>query len=127
MASSKSIKQITSNQWTVPQLSIIIIYNSTWPMFVINRITLTMEYSKSGRRLKLCGTMHFVLLGYCAIRTFCIVQFLYKCAFAIFARTYQFGYIKVFYVVYCCYFALVLAYSRYVNIAKSSATRIELS
>ena len=41
------------------------------------------------------------------------------------SRIYQFGYIKVFYVVYCCYFALVLAYSRYVNIAKSRAARID--
>jgi len=69
-------------QWTVPQLSIMIIYNSTWSilmqwiwvelsgdkltfytqkkayfLFVINLITPTMKYNKSGRRLKMCGTM----------------------------------------------------------------------
>ena len=76
----------TLEQWTVPQLSIMIIYNSTWSilmqwirdilsgdnltwytqekayfLFVINLITRTMDFSKCGRKLKMCGTMHYRL------------------------------------------------------------------
>ena len=71
-------------EWTVPQLSIMIICNSTWSiliqwirdilsgdnltqciqqkayfLFVINLITRTMDVSKCGQRLKIYGTMHY--------------------------------------------------------------------
>ena len=70
-------------QWTVPQLSIIIIYNYTWSiliqwvrdillgddlvytidayfLIVINLITRTMDFSKCEQKLKMCGTMHML-------------------------------------------------------------------
>ena len=73
--------------WTVPQLSVLIIYNSSWStliqwiwhilsgdnltqyiqqkayfLFVINIITRKMDFSKCGRRLN-CRTMHFKMFN----------------------------------------------------------------
>jgi len=74
-------------QWKVPQVSIMIIYNSTWSiliqcirdilsgdnltyliqkkayfLIVMNLITRTKGYYRMGRSLKMCGTMHCLAL-----------------------------------------------------------------
>ena len=80
--------ELSFHQWTVPQLSIMIIYNCTWSMliqwitvilsgdnltqklqkkayflFVINLITRPKTICRMGRSLQICGTFYYILNG----------------------------------------------------------------